>query len=187
MQRRRRRRLYRAWRRVSARQRLHYLGIDLSTLTSRAARTRGARRPLWGRAAALGLCHSVTGAPPPPPLSRLAACLSAPAPAAPRQGPIDAREPRGAGARRAMASVGRRGRLWWCTFAEPTLRRRRRRLYHAWRPLSARKRLHYLDRDLSRPESRAAWACGARWPRRARAAALSPAPSVAETLLPPWG
>ena len=141
-QRRSNRRLNHAWRRVCACQRLRYLGRDLRRPESRAARVRGAQRPRRGRMAALGAAHSVTGEPPPPSVSRLAACLRALVPAAPRQGPIDAHEPCCVGAGRAAASVGRRSRLLWCTSAEPTQRRSNRRLYHAWRLASVRQRLY---------------------------------------------
>ena len=84
-QRRRRRRLNHARRRVCARQRLHYIGMDIRRPESCAARPRGAHRPLWSHVAALSLARSVAHTAPSP-LSRLAACLRAPSPAVPRQG-----------------------------------------------------------------------------------------------------
>ena len=164
-------------------QRLHYLGIDLRRPESCAARPRGAHRPLWSHVAALGLSHSVMGAPPPQLLSRLEAFQRAPVLPVPRQRSTDAHEPCGMGSGRAAASAWRRGRLWWCTAAEPSRRRRHPRLCHAWRRLSARQRLHYLSRDLRRSESRAAWARSARWSQRGCAAALGLAHSI--TCAPP--
>ena len=173
-QRRRRGRLYHAWRPLSARKRLHYLDRDLRRPESRAAWACGARWPRRARAAALSPAHSVTETPPSPPLSRQAGCLRMPTPAAPRQGPIYAHEPRGG-----FGEEGGRHLLFFS--AEPTRRRRRRRLDHARRRVSARQRLHYFCRDLRRPESRAEWARNMRWPRRTRAAALGLAHSVAGT------
>jgi len=124
-----------------------------------------------------GLSRSVTGAPPPPPLSRLAACIRARAPAAPRQRSVDTHEPHGAGAARAAASGGRRGPLCARCAPEPSQRRRGRRLYRAWWLARVRQRLYYLAMDLRRPESCAARARGARRPWRGRAAAPSAVPS----------
>jgi len=102
---------YRAGRTARVHQRLPYLDRGLRRPESRATWSRGARRTRWGRAAALRLALSVTGEQLPPPLSRLAGYLRAPAPAAPRQGPIAAHEPCGDGTGRAAASLGGRGRL----------------------------------------------------------------------------
>ena len=110
-QRRRHRQLCHAGRHVSARQRLPQLNRGLRRSESRVAWLRGARRPRWDCAATIRLAHSVTGEPPPPPLSRLAGYLRAPALAVPRKGPIAAHEPCDVGVGRASASVAWRGRL----------------------------------------------------------------------------
>jgi hypothetical protein len=171
-QRRRSCRLYHAWRAAYARQRLHHLSRDLSTLTSRAAWAVGARQPRWGGAAASRRAapqsqHSGAAAASSVAPGGLHACTSACITSAGISGGLRT-------VRHGRAARSGLGEVVWPPTASPTLSQASRHphLYCAWRAAYARQRLHHLSRDISTLTSRAAWAVGARQPRWGGAAVI---------------